>query len=288
MDEVAKLLDMAPIRVYEVATFYTMFQLKPVGQVPAAGLHHDAVLAARLGRGDEGLPAQLGIGIGETCRRQFTLSEVECLGACVNAPIVQINDDFYEDLDAASIEEAARGACAAARRRSPARRSAGRPRRPKAGRPRCSAAGVERCLPTRTASSPISTASTTGAWPAPARAAPGTTPRRSSRKGRDAIVDEMKKSGLRGRGGAGFPTGLKWSFMPKEVEGPAALPRRQRRRVRARHLQGSRHHAPRSAQADRGLPGRRLRDARQCRLHLHPRRVLQRGAAPAGGDRRGL
>ena len=50
MDEVAELLDMAPIRVYEVATFYTMFNLKPVGQVPAPGLHHDAVLAARLGR----------------------------------------------------------------------------------------------------------------------------------------------------------------------------------------------------------------------------------------------
>ena len=88
----------------------------------------------------------------------------------------------------------------------------------------------------------------------------------------------MKKSGLRGRGGAGFPTGLKWSFMPKEVDGPAALPRRQRRRVRARHLQGPRDHAPRSAQADRGLPDRRLRHGRARRLHLHPRRVLQRGA----------
>ena len=89
----------------------------------------------------------------------------------------------------------------------------------------------------------------------------------------------MKKSGLRGRGGAGFPTGLKWSFMPKEVEGPAALSRGQRRRVRARHLQGPRHHAPRSAHAGRGLPDRRLRHGRARRLHLHPRRVLQRGAS---------
>ena len=42
-------------------------------------------------------------------------------------------------------------------------------------------------------------------------------------RGRDAIIDEMKKSGLRGRGGAGFPTGLKWSFMPKESKLPAYL-----------------------------------------------------------------
>jgi NADH-quinone oxidoreductase subunit F len=62
--------------------------------------------------------------------------------------------------------------------------------------------------------------------------------------GRDWIIDKMKNSGLRGRGGAGFPTGLKWSFMPKEVKRrPSALPRRQRRRIRAGHLQGPRDHA---------------------------------------------
>ena len=57
-------------------------------------------------------------------------------------------------------------------------------------------------------------------------------------KGRDAIINEVKASGQRGRGGAGFATGLKWSFMPKETQGPPALSRDQRRRVRARHLQG--------------------------------------------------
>ena len=49
-------------------------------------------------------------------------------------------------------------------------------------------------------------------------------------KGRDGIVNEMKASGQRGRGGAGFPTGLKWSFMPKQVGRAAALSRRQCRR----------------------------------------------------------
>ena len=107
-------------------------------------------------------------------------------------------------------------------------------------------------------------------------------------KGRDWIVNEMKASGLRGRGGAGFPTGLKWSFMPKAVGRAAALSRRQRRRVGARHLQGPRDHAARSAYAGRGLPDRRLRHGRAYRLHLRPRRVHPRARAPAGGGRPGL
>ena len=98
-------------------------------------------------------------------------------------------------------------------------------------------------------------------------------------KGRDWIVDEMKESGLRGRGGAGFPTGLKWSFMPKQVGRASALSGRQRRRVRAGHLQGSRDHAPRSASADRRCLIASLRDGCACRLHLHPRRISSPSAS---------
>ncbi|HWB48323.1 MAG TPA: NADH-quinone oxidoreductase subunit NuoE [Stellaceae bacterium] len=106
MDHVAELLDMAPIRVYEVATFYTMFNLRPVGRwflqacttTPCWLRGSDEVVAA--------CKKKLGIGVGETSADgQFTLVEVECLGACVNAPILQVNDDFYEDLDAASTEK---------------------------------------------------------------------------------------------------------------------------------------------------------------------------------------
>jgi NADH-quinone oxidoreductase E subunit len=105
MDYVAGLLGMAPIRVYEVATFYTMFNLRPVGRyllqacttTPCWLRGSDDVVAA--------CEKKLGIGIGGTTEDgMFSLIEVECLGACVNAPILQVNDDFYEDLDGPATE----------------------------------------------------------------------------------------------------------------------------------------------------------------------------------------
>jgi NADH-quinone oxidoreductase E subunit len=105
MDHVAAVLGMAPIRVYEVATFYTMFNLNPVGRyhvqvcttTPCWLRDSDAVLNA--------CRHKLGIEVGGTTPDgKFTLSEVECLGACVNAPMIQVNDDYYEDLDARATE----------------------------------------------------------------------------------------------------------------------------------------------------------------------------------------
>jgi len=105
MDYVAELLAMAPIRVYEVATFYTMFNLRPVGRyllqacttTPCWLRGSDAVV--------EACERKLGIGMGgSTPDGLFTLVEVECLGACVNAPILQVNEDFYEDLDGPTTE----------------------------------------------------------------------------------------------------------------------------------------------------------------------------------------
>ncbi|WP_158045693.1 NADH-quinone oxidoreductase subunit NuoE [Skermanella pratensis] len=105
MDYVAEMLSMPRIRVYEVATFYTMYNLKPVGKhfvqicttTPCWLRGSDDVVKA--------CERKLGIELGETTPDgQFTVIEVECLGACVNAPMVQVNDDYYEDLDAASTE----------------------------------------------------------------------------------------------------------------------------------------------------------------------------------------
>ncbi len=98
MEFVARELDMAPIHVLEVATFYTMFNLAPVGRfhvqvcgtTPCMLRGSDDVLRACELRGlRKGHTTEDGL---------FTLNEVECLGACANAPMVQINDDNYEDL----------------------------------------------------------------------------------------------------------------------------------------------------------------------------------------------
>jgi NADH-quinone oxidoreductase subunit E len=99
MDYVADLLAMPRIKAYEVATFYSMYNLKPVGKhfvqvcttTPCWLMGSEAIV--------DTCKKRLGIGLGETTPDgKFTLIEVECLGACVNAPMAQINDDYYEDL----------------------------------------------------------------------------------------------------------------------------------------------------------------------------------------------
>ncbi len=99
MDYVATMLEMPLMRVYEVASFYTMFNLQPVGQnflqvctTTPCWLRGSAAIMKTC-------RDKLGIDNNETTPDgKFTLKEVECLGACVNAPMLQINDDFYEDL----------------------------------------------------------------------------------------------------------------------------------------------------------------------------------------------
>ncbi|WP_334129258.1 NADH-quinone oxidoreductase subunit NuoE [Sneathiella sp.] len=105
IEYVARFLDMPYIRVFEVVTFYTMFNLKPVGKYY---LQLCRTTPCWL-RGSDDLEAvcrnKLGISNGETTADgMFTLLEAECLGACVNAPVIQINDDYYEDLNAENFE----------------------------------------------------------------------------------------------------------------------------------------------------------------------------------------
>jgi NADH-quinone oxidoreductase E subunit len=107
MDAVAARLGMPPIRVYEVATFYLMFNTRPVGRyhlqvcttTPCWLRGSDEVTAAcRKATGIKGWGESSADGM-------FTMTEVECVGACVNAPVLQVNDDFYEDLDGPRTEE---------------------------------------------------------------------------------------------------------------------------------------------------------------------------------------
>lgn len=99
MDYIATMLEIPSMYVYEVAHFYTMYNKEPVGKylfqvcrtTPCWLRGSDEILAS--------CKKHLGIGVGQTSEDgKFSIVEVECLGACINAPIVQINNDYYEHL----------------------------------------------------------------------------------------------------------------------------------------------------------------------------------------------
>ena len=105
MDTVADYLDMPRISVYEVATFYSMYELSPVGK-------HKICICTNISCmlcGSDDVVAhfkkRLGIGLGETTKDgRITLKEVECLGACVGAPMLQIDKKYYEHLTPETID----------------------------------------------------------------------------------------------------------------------------------------------------------------------------------------
>ena len=106
MEYVAGILGVSPTRVYEVATFYTMYNKQPVGKYfiqvctnICCALRGGMDLFAYLSK-------KLGIAEGQTTKDGlFTLVKVECLGACGNAPMMQVNDDYYEDLTPAKVDD---------------------------------------------------------------------------------------------------------------------------------------------------------------------------------------
>ncbi len=101
MDKIAEILDMAPVKVYEVCSFYSMYNMAPVGKNLVQVCTTTPCWLCGSADVMKASEKKLGIHAGETTSDgKFTLVEVECLGACVNAPMVQINDDYYEDLNA--------------------------------------------------------------------------------------------------------------------------------------------------------------------------------------------
>ena len=106
MEYLAKLLDLTPAYVYETATFYTMYNLKPIGR------HHIQVcnsICCSLRGSQETvhtIKKKLEIEVGEsTADGRFHLSTVECLGSCGTAPMMQINNEYYEDLNEEKIDK---------------------------------------------------------------------------------------------------------------------------------------------------------------------------------------
>ncbi len=106
MDVVAEMLNMPPVRVYEVASFYTMFNHAPVGTYLVQVCTTTPCWLCGSDDIKQVCKNKLGITDGQTSADgMFTMKEVECLGACVNAPMVQVNDDYYEDLNAENFEK---------------------------------------------------------------------------------------------------------------------------------------------------------------------------------------
>jgi NADH-quinone oxidoreductase subunit E len=105
IETIAGLTDTAPMEIYQVATFYTMFNLERIGtyhiqlcKTLSCDLCGKAEMLAHL-------QAKLGISAGESSADgRFTLTEVECLGSCDTAPVMQINENYYENLSAAKID----------------------------------------------------------------------------------------------------------------------------------------------------------------------------------------
>lgn len=106
MNYIADILEISPMQVYEVANFYTMYNKQPVGKNLMQICRTTPCWLRGSSDITEACKDMLSIEVGETTLDgQFTLVEVECLGACINAPVIQINDDYYEDLDKESLKK---------------------------------------------------------------------------------------------------------------------------------------------------------------------------------------
>jgi NADH-quinone oxidoreductase subunit F len=207
LDEIAKRLSLNIVQVKETLAYYSMLRRKP------AGRYHVQVctnISCMLRGGNElyqHVQKRLGLGNKEVSQSgTFSLEEVECIGACTGAPAIQVNYDYYEDLTPEKVdvifEELQDG-----RKPKPVPViSGGIHERHPAEVPVISRRfGIPN-------SKKIDVYMQHDGYQALEKALKQMTP--------DLIIDEMKKSNLRGRGGAGFPTGMKWSFVPKDTSKP--------------------------------------------------------------------
>ena len=200
--EIAHRLSLSVLEVEEVISYYSMLRQQP------AGKHHLQIctnISCLLRGGDklyEHAKATLGIGNKETTPdSQFSLEEVECIGACAWAPALQVNYDFHHDVTPARfdrlIEDLKRGPVAA-------------------DQPALPGSEHEVRVLTKRFRIPNSTALDTYLAHDGYRALKKTLKEMTP----EMIIEELKASNLRGRGGAGFPAGMKWSFVPKQSSKP--------------------------------------------------------------------
>ncbi len=207
LEEIAKRLDLNMIQVTETLAYYSMLRRKP------AGRYHIQVctnISCMLRGGNElyqHVQRRLGIGNKEVSPTgTFSLEEVECMGACTGAPALQVNYDFHENLTPEKVDILLEQLQDGKKPKPEPVTSGSQHDRLPAEVPVISRRfGIAN-------SHKIDVYLQTEGYQALEKALKQMTP--------DQIVDEVKKSNLRGRGGAGFPTGMKWSFVPKDTNKP--------------------------------------------------------------------
>src|ERR1700722_5739119 len=207
LEVIGKRLDLNTVQVTETLAYYSMLRRKPAGRYHIQVCTNVSCMAVG---GNELLKhgeKRLGIGHKEVAESgTFSLEEVECMGACTGAPCMQVNYDYYENLDPekvdAIVEQLQEG-----KRPQPSTVTAGALHK---------RLDVETPVVSSRFGIPnahkIDVYLANGGYQALEKALKLMTP--------ESIIEEVKKSGLRGRGGAGFSTGMKWSFVPKGTDKP--------------------------------------------------------------------
>ncbi len=205
--EIAQRLDLNTLQVTETLVYYSMLRRKPAGKYHVQVCTNVSCMLRGGKEVYESVEVKLGIGHKQTTKdSKFSLEEVECIGACTGAPALQVNYDFYENLTpesaAALIDDL----------------DAGRPVKPAA----CTSGALHERHPAEVPviskrfgianAHKLDVYRNHDGYKALEKALAEMTP--------DGIIEEVKKSNLRGRGGAGFPAGVKWSFVPKDIPKP--------------------------------------------------------------------
>ena len=218
---------------------------------------------------------RLGIGNKEVSPTgTFSLEEVECMGACTGAPAMQVNYDFYENLDPEKVD-AIFEQLQDGKRPTPVPVISGalHERHP------AEVAGDQQAFRHSQFAHRSTSICSTTAIKALEKALKQMTP--------DQIIDEMKKSNLRGRGGAGFPTGMKWSFVPKDTRKPKYIlangDESEPGTCKDRPLLEM---DPHQLIEGMVIAGRAI--GSHTGLHLHSRRISLHDRHPGHGDRRSL
>src|SRR5580704_17646651 len=207
IDEIAKRLDLNTLQVTETLAYYSMLRRKPAGKYHVQVCTNISCMLRGGNKILEHVERKLEIGHKEVTKDGiFSLEEVECIGACTGAPAMQVNYDFYENLTPETLDQIIDG-LDHGRKPAPAPRTSGsvHPRH----------AGEVPVISRRFGipnSHKIDVYLKNEGYQALEKALKQMTA--------EQIIDEAKKSNLRGRGGAGFPAGMKWSFVPKDIPKP--------------------------------------------------------------------